>query len=147
MRRSRSSRRTPSRPSSWAMRMETAGCVVLGFSAARRKLRRFATQRKVSIVRKSIIVTVLLLVVSTDKKKLSKVIWNDDWTGSDRNGALRSAKQGRRVMRAGSTAISPKVPLGSGLDVRLAARAGALDAPTAGLVPGYVQGNLAILPR
>src|SRR3954447_26374585 len=50
-------------------------------------------------------------------------------------------------MRAGSTAISPKVPLGSGLDVRLAARSGALDAPTAGLAPGYVQGNLAILPR
>src|SRR4051812_36864664 len=51
-------------------------------------------------------------------------------------------------MRAGSAAIPrQKVPLGTGLDVRLAARSGALDAPTAGLAPGYVQGNLAILPR
>ncbi|MDE2121859.1 MAG: hypothetical protein KGJ64_14295, partial [Betaproteobacteria bacterium] len=31
--------------------------------------------------------------------------------------------------------------------VRLAARSGALDAPTADLAPGYVQGNLAIVPR
>jgi uncharacterized protein YcsI (UPF0317 family) len=35
----------------------------------------------------------------------------------------------------------------SGLDVRLACRRGAFDGPTAGLAPGYVQGNLAILPR
>jgi len=35
----------------------------------------------------------------------------------------------------------------TGLAVRLAARAGALDRPTAGLAPGFVQGNLAILPR
>jgi uncharacterized protein YcsI (UPF0317 family) len=39
------------------------------------------------------------------------------------------------------------VRLATGLDVRLAARSGALDAPTAGLAPGYVQGNLAILPH
>ena len=32
------------------------------------------------------------------------------------------------------------------LDARLVARSGALDAPTSGLAPGYVQGNLAILP-
>src|SRR3954469_12416533 len=76
------------------MRMETAGCVVLSFSAAPRKLRRFATQRKVSIVRKSIIVPVLPGVMWTDKKNLSKVIRNDDWTGSDRNDALKSANGG-----------------------------------------------------
>jgi uncharacterized protein YcsI (UPF0317 family) len=35
----------------------------------------------------------------------------------------------------------------TGLAVRLAARAGAFDGPTAGLAPGFVQGNLAILPR
>lgn len=35
----------------------------------------------------------------------------------------------------------------TGLEVRRASRTGALDAPTAGLAPGYVQGNLAILPR
>ena len=44
---------------------------------------------------------------------------------------------------ATSNALSPD----AGLAVRLAARSGALDAPTAGLAPGYVQGNLAILPR
>ena len=33
-----------------------------------------------------------------------------------------------------------------GRDVRLAARSGALTGPTAGLAPGFVQGNLVILP-
>jgi len=33
-----------------------------------------------------------------------------------------------------------------GRDVRLAARAGTLSGPTAGLAPGFVQGNLVILP-
>jgi len=50
-------------------------------------------------------------------------------------------------MRA-NLALSDKAPrLDTGLQVRLAARAGALDAPTAGMAPGFVQGNLAILPR
>jgi uncharacterized protein YcsI (UPF0317 family) len=35
----------------------------------------------------------------------------------------------------------------TGVSVRHAARAGALDTPTSGLAYGYVQGNLAILPR
>jgi uncharacterized protein YcsI (UPF0317 family) len=48
----------------------------------------------------------------------------------------------------GNLAMSGKtMPLVTGLDVRLAARSGALDAPTSGLAPGFVQGNLAILPR
>ncbi len=34
----------------------------------------------------------------------------------------------------------------TGRDVRLAARAGALTGPTAGLAPGYVQGNLVVVP-
>jgi uncharacterized protein YcsI (UPF0317 family) len=38
-------------------------------------------------------------------------------------------------------------PLDTGLAVRLASRAGTLDAPTSGLAYGYVQGNLAILPH
>jgi uncharacterized protein YcsI (UPF0317 family) len=33
-----------------------------------------------------------------------------------------------------------------GRDVRLAARAGALTGPTAGLAPGFVQGNLVVVP-
>src|SRR5215510_11666353 len=39
------------------------------------------------------------------------------------------------------------MPLDTGLSVRHAARTGALDAPTSGRAYGYVQGNLAILPR
>jgi uncharacterized protein YcsI (UPF0317 family) len=37
--------------------------------------------------------------------------------------------------------------LSTGLEVRLACRSGVFDGATAGLAPGYVQGNLAILPR
>jgi uncharacterized protein YcsI (UPF0317 family) len=47
-----------------------------------------------------------------------------DRTGSNRYGALET-----------------------GLDVRLACRSGGFDGATAGLAPGFVQGNLAILPR
>lgn len=43
-------------------------------------------------------------------------------------------------------AISPP-NLDTGLSVRLACRTGALRGPTSGLAPGYVQGNLAILPE
>ena len=51
-------------------------------------------------------------------------------------------------MRASNlAALSNSMPLETGLDVRLAARSGALDAQTAGMGPGYVQGNLAILPH
>ena len=46
-----------------------------------------------------------------------------------------------------NAADANKTPLATGLDVRRAARSGALDAPTAGLASGYVQGNLAILPH
>jgi uncharacterized protein YcsI (UPF0317 family) len=37
-------------------------------------------------------------------------------------------------------------PLPTGRDVRLAARQGALTGTTAGLAPGYLQGNLVVLP-
>jgi uncharacterized protein YcsI (UPF0317 family) len=37
--------------------------------------------------------------------------------------------------------------ISTGLQVRLACRGGGYDGPTAGLAQGYVQGNLAILPR
>jgi uncharacterized protein YcsI (UPF0317 family) len=37
--------------------------------------------------------------------------------------------------------------LAAPLDVRLACRAGEITGPTAGLAPGYVQGNLVILPQ
>ncbi|MFI5014010.1 MAG: putative hydro-lyase [Hyphomicrobiales bacterium] len=46
----------------------------------------------------------------------------------------------------GSPSPSRKYDLKSPRGVRLAARSGALDGPTAGLAPGFVQGNLAILP-
>ena len=50
-------------------------------------------------------------------------------------------------MRSNLAVLDKEMPLATGLDVRLAARAGALDAQTAGMAPGFVQGNLAILPR
>src|SRR3954466_12342099 len=50
-------------------------------------------------------------------------------------------------MRSNLAVSGNTMPLATGLDVRLASRSGALDAQTAGLAPGYVQGNLAILPR
>ena len=46
-----------------------------------------------------------------------------------------------------NAAVATKATLDTGLAVRLAARSGALDAPTSGLAYGYVQGNLAILPH
>jgi len=50
-------------------------------------------------------------------------------------------------MKQGSALSSKPQFLATGADVRRASRNGTLDAPTAGLAPGYVQGNLAILPR
>ena len=50
-------------------------------------------------------------------------------------------------MRTNLAVSENPVPLATGLDVRLAARSGALDAQTAGLAPGFVQANLAILPH
>ena len=40
-----------------------------------------------------------------------------------------------------------KAAPGSGLAARLSVRADAHRGPTSGLAPGYVQGNLAILPK
>jgi len=58
------------------------------------------------------------------------------------------------VQGAGQGAAWADVPesvggsgLRTGLEARLACRTGAFDGPTAGVAPGYVQGNLAILPR
>jgi uncharacterized protein YcsI (UPF0317 family) len=52
---------------------------------------------------------------------------------------------------ASSYPIHPVASSGSvwtnGVDVRHACRAGIFDGATAGVAPGYVQGNLAILPR
>jgi uncharacterized protein YcsI (UPF0317 family) len=51
-------------------------------------------------------------------------------------------------MGKSNLAISaPSRGLRSGLEVRRQCRAGAYDGPTTGLAPGYVQGNLVILPR
>jgi len=50
-------------------------------------------------------------------------------------------------MRSNLAVSGNTMPTATGLDVRLAARSGELDAQTAGLAPGYVQGNLAILPH
>ena len=45
-----------------------------------------------------------------------------------------------------STSRKPSATPQTGRDARLAARAGAFKGQTAGVAPGYVQGNLAILP-
>ncbi len=51
-------------------------------------------------------------------------------------------------MRQGTVAGSRgQTALDDGLAVRRASRSGAYDGPTSGLAPGFVQGNLAILPR
>jgi len=46
-----------------------------------------------------------------------------------------------------TTARACSGPLETGLDVRLACRSGDFDGPTSGCAPGFVQGNLAVLPR
>ncbi len=46
-----------------------------------------------------------------------------------------------------NTASRARGAIVSGLDARFAIRAKTLRGPTAGLAPGFVQGNLAILPR
>lgn len=51
------------------------------------------------------------------------------------------------MQRTGMAEVSAKDGLETPLGARLASRSGAFNAPTAGLAPGYVQGNLAILPR
>ena len=51
-------------------------------------------------------------------------------------------------MLTGDAALSNRHgALETGRDVRLACRSAAFDGPTTGLAPGFVQGNLAILPR
>jgi uncharacterized protein YcsI (UPF0317 family) len=50
-------------------------------------------------------------------------------------------------MRSNLAVSTREMRLATGIDVRLASRSGAWDAPTAGLAPGFVQGNLAILPH
>ena len=49
-------------------------------------------------------------------------------------------------MNAVSEGVGPKT-YASGRDARVAARSGEHRGPTAGIAPGYVQGNLAILPK
>ena len=65
----------------------------------------------------------------------------------DRIRAEWCAWEARRDSHASERACRECATLDTGLDVRRAARSGALDAPTSGLAYGYVQGNLAILPH
>jgi len=51
------------------------------------------------------------------------------------------------MLRTDRAALSDNAVLDTGLAVRLACRDGRFAGPTSGLAPGYVQGNLAILPR
>src|SRR5262249_7621958 len=67
----------------------------------------------------------------------------------DRSGDEGEASSGRFAMPTRQARLAPKAANAflTGIDVRLACRTGDFDAPTAGVAPGYVQGNLAILPR
>ena len=49
-------------------------------------------------------------------------------------------------MLQSNLALAAAAPM-TGLDMRLLCRSGAFDGPTSGFAPGYVQGNIAILPR
>lgn len=51
------------------------------------------------------------------------------------------------MQRHGPASAATKGDTATGLGVRLACRAGGFEGQTSGLAPGYVQGNLAILPR
>src|SRR5262249_8352956 len=53
----------------------------------------------------------------------------------------------RADMAVASIEQAPAASLKTGQQVRIAIRTGAYRGPTSGLAPGYVQGNLAILPR
>src|SRR5260370_14939226 len=55
------------------------------------------------------------------------------------------AEKGSAMSVLATSRRSSVVPQ-TGRDARLAARGGALKGKTAGVAPGYVQGNLAILP-
>src|SRR5271166_1318647 len=50
-------------------------------------------------------------------------------------------------MGVGAREFETDRSLTTGLAARLACRRGALRATTAGIAPGYVQGNLAVLPQ
>jgi uncharacterized protein YcsI (UPF0317 family) len=52
-----------------------------------------------------------------------------------------------RMGKSNLAISTPSRGLRSGLEVRNDCRSGAYDGPTTGLAPGYVQGNLVILPR
>jgi uncharacterized protein YcsI (UPF0317 family) len=62
-----------------------------------------------------------------------------------RQGAVQGASQGAAWADVPESVGG--AGLRTGLEARLACRTGAFDGPTAGVAPGYVQGNLAILPR
>src|SRR5262249_1154426 len=69
----------------------------------------------------------------------------DDKMGDWRGFLGLGARQGG-AMWVLSTSRKPPAPPQTGRDARLAARRGAFKGQTAGVAPGYVQGNLAILP-
>src|SRR5262249_58367270 len=60
--------------------------------------------------------------------------------------ALPAGARQESAMSVLSTSRRPSAPPQTGRDARLAARRGAFKGQTAGVAPGYVQGNLAILP-
>src|SRR5438445_13298286 len=62
-------------------------------------------------------------------------------------GGNASHRQGSANMQAVDRKASNARALATGLDVRMACRTGGFAGHTTGLAHGFVQGNLAILPR
>ncbi len=60
--------------------------------------------------------------------------------------AMTRSSRGAAMAVASAKQQAPAVPQ-TGLDARLAIRSGEWTGPTSGIAPGFVQGNLAILPR
>src|SRR6516225_7795586 len=69
----------------------------------------------------------------------------DDKIGNRRRHFRPSARP-ENAMSVLATSRKPSATPQTGRDARLAARAGTFKGQTAGVAPGYVQGNLAILP-
>jgi uncharacterized protein YcsI (UPF0317 family) len=91
------------------------------------------------------------------KQTRSCVEFQPVFAGKDGDKIGRSAASGRRTNQAASAAKHGKIamnaaerqapmPPATGVEARLAIRNGTWTGPTCGIAPGYVQGNLAILP-
>src|SRR5690606_16183801 len=81
-----------------------------------------------------------------DKIRLSKAISSHDWTNRPARASIPHPG-GYGYMTSETAPDTATRTWPSGHAARLAVRAGEHRGPTSGIAPGFVQGNLAILPR